>query len=143
MTPAEAVLQFIEAINTQDVELLVELMTPDHVFVDSSGREVRGRDKLREPWQEYFRSIPDYQVTVDETVASGSTVVVLGLASGTCEIDGNMTPENRWQIPSAWRARVKGGRISEWQVYADQAPVREILGRRSALVSAADIDETG
>jgi uncharacterized protein (TIGR02246 family) len=126
MTPTDSVLQFIEAINTQDVELLLELMTPDHTFINSDGTEIRGREAMRAPWESYFEMVPDYSITVDETLASGGTVVVLGLATGTFAVEGQPLPQHRWQVPAAWRGSVKGGLIAEWQVFVDNEPLRQI-----------------
>lgn len=127
MKPTESVLQFIEAINTQDVELLLEMMTPDHTFINSDGTETRGREAMRKPWESYFGMIPDYSIMVDETLASGGTVVVVGLAAGTFAVDGELLPQHRWQVPAAWRAVVKGGQIAEWQVFVDNEPLRQIM----------------
>jgi SnoaL-like domain len=35
--------------------------------------------------------------------------------------------QNFWKTPAAWRAVVKDGRISIWQVYADNEPIRAIM----------------
>jgi ketosteroid isomerase-like protein len=130
MTPNEAVLQFVEAINTQDLELLVELMTPDHRFIDSGGGETRGREAMAEAWSKYFDMVPDYSIAIDETFAQGGTVVTVGLASGAYSPGQDLRPENRWQIPAAWRAVVKGGRIAEWQVFADNEPMRKMMAEQ-------------
>jgi hypothetical protein len=34
-----------------------------------------------------------------------------------------------WRMPAAWRAKVVRGQVAEWQVYADNRPVYEILSR--------------
>ena len=38
-------------------------------------------------------------------------------------------PENRWKTPVALRASVEGDRISEWQVYADNEPMRKLMAK--------------
>src|ERR1035438_4587160 len=47
MDDIETVLEFLNRINQRDVDKLAELMTEDHVFVDSLGNQVRGREKMR------------------------------------------------------------------------------------------------
>lgn len=47
----EVARQFVEAINRQDVNALVELMTPDHRFTDSLGNVASGRESMREGWK--------------------------------------------------------------------------------------------
>ncbi len=47
MAPVEIVLEFMDRINKRDVDKLAELMTEDHLFVDSLGQRVLGREKMR------------------------------------------------------------------------------------------------
>ena len=60
MNPVETILQFLERINQHDADKLAELMTEDHVFIDSLGQSTRGREKMRTGWQGYFAFCPDY-----------------------------------------------------------------------------------
>lgn len=50
----QTVKQFIAAINRQDVEGIYALMHDDHVFVDSQGNKLSGKDTMKEGWQGYF-----------------------------------------------------------------------------------------
>jgi len=122
MTPVETVLEFLSRINQRDAGRLAELMTEDHVFVDSLGRASRGRETMRAGWQIYYAMCPDYWVSHDCIVADGPVAAVFGAAGGT--IEGVV-----WRTPAAWRAVVEGGLVREWQVYADNKPVYEILER--------------
>ena len=45
---------------------LAELMTEDHVFVDSLGNQIRGREKMRAGWRRYFTMCPDYWVSHEQ-----------------------------------------------------------------------------
>lgn len=47
MTPVETVLLFLDRINHRDPEKLGELMPEDHLFIDSLGNKVRGREAMR------------------------------------------------------------------------------------------------
>ena len=40
MTPVETVLAFFDAINRHDADMLADLITEDHVFIDSLGKSV-------------------------------------------------------------------------------------------------------
>jgi limonene-1,2-epoxide hydrolase len=31
-------------------------------------------------------------------------------------------------VPAAWRAIVQNGKIAEWRVYADNQPLRKLMG---------------
>jgi limonene-1,2-epoxide hydrolase len=105
-------------------------MTEEHQFVDSLGTVVEGRDRMRAGWKSYFSMVPDYRIAVDETYCDGPVVVMLGRAQGTYAADGLATAENRWKTPVALRARVEDGKLAEWQVYADNEPLRQIMARQ-------------
>ena len=126
---------FVRAINRQDVTTLAELMSPDHRFTDSLGNVFAGREKMRAAWSAYFRVVPDYSLAIEEFYTSGPAVVMLGVAQGTYSADGTLREENRWRTPAALRAMVEGGLVSEWQVYADNEPMRTKM-RRPAHESA-------
>jgi len=122
LAPVETVLEFMERINQRDTDQLAELMTEDHVFVDSLGNQIRGREKMRGGWRGYFSMCPDYWVSHEQILQNGSTVAVFGAAGGT--IKG--TP---WRTPAGWMAVVEKGLVKEWRVYADNKPVYEILAK--------------
>jgi len=125
--PSRIVADFIERINKHDVEGLTGLMSADHLFIDSLGSSLRGREAMRRAWIAYFHMIPDYSIESREVIRNGDTVGVFGIARGTFSSDGTLDPKNQWEMPAAWRAVVKEGQIAEWQVYADNEPVRRIM----------------
>jgi uncharacterized protein (TIGR02246 family) len=120
---------FVNAINRRSPEEIASLMTEDHVFIDSLGTRVTGRQQMQRGWEGYFSMVPDYTITIDETFADGSVVVLLGAAQGTYSSGGPLKPENKWRTPAAWRAVVRGSSIAEWRVYADNEPIRLIMAR--------------
>ena len=127
----ECVLEFIEAINQHDVDRLIALMTEDHTFVDARGAVIQERERLRDPWQEYFRLFPDYQIVVSDIFENDHVIAVFGTAGGTYAVNGKLLAENRWEVPASWKALVRGGQVARWQVYTDNEPVRKILSRSS------------
>jgi uncharacterized protein (TIGR02246 family) len=118
---------FVDAINRRSAEEIASLMTEDHVFVDSLGNKVTGREPMKKGWAGYFGMVPDYAISVDETFADGPVVVILGSAQGTYSSGGALKPQNKWRTPAAWRAVVRGSLIAEWRVYADNEPIRKIM----------------
>jgi uncharacterized protein (TIGR02246 family) len=124
---------FVRAINRHDVEEMLSLMAPGHRFVDSMGQVVEGREKVRACWVGYFHMVPDYSITVDETIRDGPIVIMLGAAKGTYTPEGWLRDENRWETPAAFRASIKSGKVAEWRVYADNEPLRQ----RMRLASVA------
>lgn len=127
--PVEVILTFLERINQHDVDGLVNLMSEDHVFIDSLGNRFQGRENLKAGWHSYFRMCPDYKVSHEEILAHGNIVAVFGSAGGTIAAKSELEPGNRWRIPAAWMATVRNGQVAEWRVYADNKPVYEILQR--------------
>jgi ketosteroid isomerase-like protein len=125
----DTVLQFLECINQHAVDALAALMTDDHVFIDSLGQSVTGREKMRTGWRGYFAFCPDYWVTHEEILAGGDRVAVFGAAGGTIAAGGSLAAENKWRTTAAWLAIVGGGRVQQWQVYADNKPVYDIIAR--------------
>ena len=120
---AEILQQWLASINKHDGGAIARLMAPDHVFVDSLGNKVGGASSIEAGWRGYFTMCPDYWIRADRVMAEGDTMLLAGEAGGT--IDGAL-----WRIPAAWRAVVRDGYVVEWQVFADNKPVYEILAKR-------------
>ena len=116
-------MQWLAAINGHDASALTALMAADHVFVDSLGNRVHGAKSMDAGWRGYFAMCPDYWIRGDHAMAEGEAMLVAREAGGT--IDGES-----WRTPAAWRAVIRDGSVVEWQVFADNKPVYEILGRR-------------
>ena len=129
MNATETVLQFLERINQRDVDGLAACMTDDHVFIDSLGHAVRGRDGMRAGWRGYFTFCPDYWLSHEEIFADGNRVAVFGAAGGTIAVAGKLLPENKWRTQGAWLAVVEQALVKEWRVYADNKPVHDIMAR--------------
>jgi ketosteroid isomerase-like protein len=132
----EIALDFVAKINAHDVDGLVALMTPDHVFIDGLGTAFRGAEQMRAGWKSYLAWFPDYAIEVTEQFSRGDSVALFGKARGTYAANGKLPRENSWEVPAAWRAAVKNGRVAEWQVYCDNEPVRKIMAANSPAKSA-------
>jgi ketosteroid isomerase-like protein len=126
--PVAVVLDFMERINSGNVDSICAAMTPDHVFVDALGARFVSRETMRIGWRMYHEMIPDYKVSHEEIFAKGDTVAVFGTARGTLALDGTSKKENFWEIPAAWKAIVRDGLVAHWQVFADNQPVRKLMG---------------
>jgi uncharacterized protein (TIGR02246 family) len=131
MSPIDTILDFLDRINRRDADRLAELMTEDHVFIDSLGQSVRGREKMRAGWKSYYAFCPDYTVSHEEIFQSGNHVAVFGSAGGTIAAQGKLPPENKWRTPAAWLAVVEKGLVKEWRVYADNKPVYDIMAKQT------------
>ena len=110
---------FIEAVNRHVPSEIAALMTDDHTFLDSRGGVSSGRDKMVASWEQYFRMFPDYRIQVESLLADNAVVAVFGRASGTYNGKRGLVPQNRIEMPAAWKAVVEDDRVKLWQVYAD------------------------
>ena len=88
---------------------------------------------MKAGWQGYFRMVPDYTIVIDETHVEGAVVVMLGTAQGTYSADGVLRAENKWATPAAWRGLIRGSRVAEWRIYADNEPIRQIMARQGKV----------
>jgi ketosteroid isomerase-like protein len=138
MTPTETVLLFLERINQHKPDALAELMTDDHVFIDSLGHSVSGREKMRQGWRSYYEFCPDYWISHEEIFQAGDRVAVFGSAGGTIADQGKLPQENKWRISAAWLAIVENRLVKEWRVYADNKPVYDILARQKSKYQSSD-----
>jgi ketosteroid isomerase-like protein len=127
MTNKQTILAFIDLINAHDAEGLGALMSDDHTFIDAHGNQIGGRDKLVPGWRGYFAWFPDYFIEVIELFEDGHNLAMFGFAGGSFQ--GKQTES--WRLPAAWKAKVKDGRVSLWQVFADTRIPFEIIERNS------------
>lgn len=126
--PLDVAMDFIKRINSGDVDAICELMTEGHIFQDALGERFIGREKMREGWRTYFKTIADYQVHADEFFQTGDKLAIFGSASGVYAGDGDASSKKFWEVPAAWRAVVHDGLVAEWRVYADNQPLRKLMG---------------
>lgn len=131
MAPLEVVQAFVNRINAHDVGGLVALMTEDHQFTDSLGQIGYGRETMRAGWIGYFAMVPDYRLMAEEWLSDGPVIVLLGTAGGTYSPDGSPNLTLAWKTPGACRAVVRDGLVAEWQVYADNEPIRQLVWDRA------------
>jgi ketosteroid isomerase-like protein len=129
METAEAIAtldEFVRRINAHDPKGIVSFCTADHVFIDSLGSQVSGREQLEQAWAGYFSLFPDYRIDLKAAALQNAVVLACGFASAT-----HATSKKSWRIPAAWRAIVRDGHIAEWQIYADNKPVYELLSEQA------------
>ena len=137
MEVLETAISFLEKINGHDVDGIYKLMSDHHVFTDSSGIVIKGKKEMKKAWQGFFRWFPDYHITSVNTLLTDDTVGFFGSAKGTFH-SADSGKEDRFEVPAAWRAKIKDGKILEWQAIADNEIVRDILDRheRHAFIKA-------
>jgi ketosteroid isomerase-like protein len=129
MKPADTARRFVDRINAHDVPGIVGLLADDHHFIDSLGDVFAGRETLEQGWRAYFAMVPDYTIDLAAVFENGATVVLLGSVHGTWAPDGKLRSDCAWSMPAAFRARIENALVAEWQVYADNEPLRRLMTR--------------
>jgi ketosteroid isomerase-like protein len=124
---SDVVKAFVAAINRRTPAAISRLMTEDHTFIDSRGGSHKGRESMTAGWEQYFRMFPDYEIRVESILEDKDLVAVFGSASGTYNGKRGLIPENRIEMPAAWKAVVAKGKVKLWQVYADWTEGRRII----------------
>jgi ketosteroid isomerase-like protein len=122
-------LEFVDAINKADIDKICSLMTVDHIFIDSQDNRATGKENMKKAWAEYFKMFPDYKIEIENILEKSSLVCLFGYASGTYRNLQNENNSNHWRIPAAWKAIVCNNQIKQWQVYADNIIVMDIINR--------------
>ena len=150
LQPLEVAMDFIKRINGGDIGALCELMTENHIFQDALGKRFMGRETMRQGWKNYLKMVADYQVHADEFFTTDERVAIFGTVSGRYVgphgpaakagngspvqhsaaqgVESALGPNGFWEVPAAWRAVVQSGKIAEWRVYADNQPLRKLMG---------------
>ncbi len=128
MNPRDTALAFVEAINSHSVGAIAEMISDNHTLVDSLGTVVAGREEIRKAWIGYFYLVPDFSISCDRVLEEGDTVAIFGTADGTCRVGSRVDPSNHWSIPASWLVSIEGNKVVRWQIFADNEPVRKILG---------------
>jgi ketosteroid isomerase-like protein len=135
--PKAIALEFVDRINAHDPDLLAQLMTEDHAFIDADGNTVVGRERMRDGWVGYYRLFPDYRVEIDEVIVRNDEVVLIGRSDGTLSPqgrvvlagpDGAAPPDDEMQGPAIWTAEIRDRLVARWHVFRDTAATRAKLG---------------
>ena len=98
-------------------------MSVDLLFIDSGGKEYRGKKIMIQAWITYFTMFPDYKIEISEIMETDSMIGLFGLVSGSF----NERKSAKYLIPAAWKVKVKEGQVTHWQVYCESNDIEEIL----------------
>lgn len=116
--PKLVTLLFNRAINARDLDGLLALMTEDHQFIDIQEHVAHGRDTMKAAWGGFFASFHDYRNVFETLTSREDRVIVLGRSvCSVADLAG----------PAIWTVRVRGDKVSEWRVYADDEKSRRSL----------------
>jgi hypothetical protein len=119
------VIGFIDAINRGDVGRLVALMSPGHRLQVLQEPPLDGREANRGAWDGYLTAFPRYVIYPDRIVHRGDDVLVLG---GTTGSHLGLSDQEERQLKVIWRATVRDGLLTLWQVIEDTPGQRALHG---------------
>ena len=125
LPPVAAVIGFIDAINRGDVDRLAALMSPGHRLQVLEEPPLDGREANRGAWDGYLTSFPGYVIYPDRIVHRGDDVLVLGSTTGS---HLGLSDQEERQLKVIWRATVRDGLLTLWQVIEDTPGQRALLG---------------
>ena len=125
LPPAAAVIGFIDAINRGDVDRLVALMSPGHRLQVLHEPPLVGREANRGAWNGYLTAFPSYVIYPDRIVHRGDDVLILGSTTGS---HLGLSDQEESQLKVIWRATVRDGLLTLWQVIEDTPGQRALLG---------------
>jgi len=123
------VYRFVDAINEHNIDKIYLLMADDHKFVDATGNQMSGKEKMKAGWAGYFQWFPDYKIEITDIFSNADTLAAFGFASGTFKGIKTDDNENYWRIPAAWKIIVSKEKITLWQVFADTKIPFDIIGK--------------
>jgi steroid delta-isomerase-like uncharacterized protein len=72
-----------EVFNHRNLDVIPNLVTRDYVFHGSAGKEVRGREGLKQFLSMFFNAFPDLRFDVEDIFAEGDKVVSRVTGHGT------------------------------------------------------------
>jgi ketosteroid isomerase-like protein len=79
---AEALMRSYNArISGRDVDGLSALMTNDHVFIDTAGKKVVGKEACLSAWRGFFAAFPDYRNIFEHMRIVDDHIVIAGRSS--------------------------------------------------------------
>jgi hypothetical protein len=105
--------RFVAAVNAHDPDLVEPLLTEDFTYIDSWREGVTGRDRVMEALRALIRIDPDFGIEVDTMDWRDPHVLMTG------RVNSRQFGSGRRAV---WQITTRGGRISEYQAWAEGGP---------------------
>ncbi len=121
----ETSLKFIDKINECDIHGVIDLLAPDHTFVDMQGDEIQGKSEVLKAWQNYLESYPDYKIFIREIFNRGEDIAMIGHTTGSHLQISDVDEFHGEGV--IWLSREENGKITLWQLYNNTPENRVML----------------
>jgi hypothetical protein len=114
----ELVFEFVETINRGDTEKLASMMADVFTFTDIEGAicVVRSLPERRKFWDDYIDDFPDYRITIERILSSGTDIAFIGKA-----VNSHLPRYFEVNETIVWYARVQDDKVSEWRIFSTEA----------------------
>lgn len=106
--------RFVAAVNAHDADAIDALVTEDFTYIDSWREGVVGRETVVAAARILFAMDPGFRIEVESMSFSDPFVLMRGWANSANPEFGRRR--------AVWRARCDGGRLGEWQSWAEGGP---------------------
>jgi ketosteroid isomerase-like protein len=114
----EIALQFVECINSKDIDGIIGMLAPGHLFVDLEGNEYSfDATSGRAAWSGYFKLAPRYLIHVSSAHAVGDTAILRGRTTGSHL--GLPREQELREHALIWTAKVRAGKLADWRILHD------------------------
>ena len=132
--------RFVDEVgNRNNLSAMDDLVTPDFVFHDTSGKAYRGTDDFKKQASVFSKAYPDTRATLDDWVADDNKGAARVTFSGTQTGDlmGIAPTGKKASMPVILFFHFKNGKIMEmWQMY-DMMNIMQQLGVAPAMMGQA------
>ena len=110
----EIIFKFVDAINRQDLSLIIDMMAEDFLFIDTYGGQAN-KEQMKTGWKGYFDWFPNYRIEIQDYLENNDFSIILGKVSASYLGE----KDKYWEIPAAWKVIVSENWIENWQVFCD------------------------
>jgi len=113
--------EIVNAINSQDLDALLDLLADDLTAFLSGFDERVDKEEIRECWAGWYEPFPDLTYRVDRMVSQGNTVVMEATASGTHkgEFLGIPATNKKVEARVIWVVDFEAGKVRLWKEYVN------------------------
>jgi steroid delta-isomerase-like uncharacterized protein len=116
-----------QAVNTGNLNVTEELLTPDYVYHEPTVGEKRGREGFKQLITMYRMAFPDVRMTIEQQIAEGDFVVTRWTARGTGELFGTPPTNKQVTVQGILISRISNGKIVEdFECYDALGMLRQI-----------------
>lgn len=139
-TNHEVYRRLYDAVNSRELPLIAatvdELFHPDAVFHNAAQAAVPAAEAVKGAWAMLLRAFPDIQVTVEDTVTEGDTIVFRNTVAGTHQGQFRGLPPtgNKINYGEVFIIRFADGRVVEgWGIVDVFSQLQQLgaIGERS------------